>query len=390
MIERMLNEIEHLLNSEDIMHMKDRNGAVDFVRTAALLGICVVNMTFLGLPVEAAFRPPEASGDRFAAFAVEALFQAKFFLLFSFVFGWGMHIQALSAQRAGVSFAGRYGRRLAGLALLGCLHAVLVFTGDILLLYALLGLLIWPLRGLPPWALMRIAAGAVPVAVAAMLVLALLLPEEMPAGLGVGLGGSYFDATYARLADWPATFGFLLLFQGPLAFGAFAAGLAAAKSDFFSAGSPGQAALFRAAPWLIIIGLPLNMVYAAAMSGFIPENLDWLVLAGFVAIAAGAPMLSAAYLAAFLRLSRLSALPAVLVRAGRNSLSAYVAQGVIAGLVFGGYGLGLFGALGQATLAGLGLAVALVAMVAVGLVAGRFGRGPLEAVLRRMTYGAGH
>ena len=63
-------------------------------------------------------------------------------------------------------------------------------------------------------------------------------------------------------------------------------------------------------------------------------------------------------------------------------------QGVVAGLLFGGYGLGLFGTLGFATLASVSLLVALASLVLVGLFAGVAGRGPLEIALRRITIGA--
>ncbi|MER2555234.1 MAG: hypothetical protein ABTQ28_18405 [Thauera sp.] len=197
-----------------------------------------MNLPFMGLPIEASFVPAEHPIDRMGAFFVEAFFQAKFFLLFSFLFGWGLHQQALSAAQASAAFGWRYGRRLLGLAVLGGLHAVLVFNGDILLLYAVLGLLVWPMRHLEAGTLMRVAQAMVPVGLLSLTVLALLLPDEIVGG--AGLAGSYLEATRTRWAEWPATFGFLLLFQGPLAFGAFAAGLAAAKTGFFHRASIGR------------------------------------------------------------------------------------------------------------------------------------------------------
>jgi uncharacterized protein len=252
------------------MPKPDRNTAVDLIRLLALIGISVVNVPFLGLPIEAILSPPSNGPDRIAAFFVEAFFQSKFFLLFSFLFGWGIHVQAASARRAGVSFAGRDARRLAGLAVMGCLHAVLVFTGDILLIYALLGLLIWPWQALSPRALVRLASAMLPLAVLCLLGLALALAELPGAIHGPDLGGNFIEATLARLNDWSATLGFLLLFQGPLAFGAFAMGLAAGKAQFFTTDSVGRTVLRRAVPWLLLIGIPLNVYYAASMGGVIP------------------------------------------------------------------------------------------------------------------------
>ncbi|MBL9047021.1 MAG: hypothetical protein JNK34_06875, partial [Tabrizicola sp.] len=100
-----------------------RNTSVDLIRAASLIGICVVNLTFLGLPADTLLQTPSALADRLAADLVQALFEGKFFLLFSFLFGWGIEVQLQSAGRAGADFVPRYLRRLAGLALIGCLHA---------------------------------------------------------------------------------------------------------------------------------------------------------------------------------------------------------------------------------------------------------------------------
>lgn len=378
--------LEQSLNAKDIMPQPDRNTAVDLIRLLALIGICIVNAPFLGLPVEVILSPPAKAPDRIAVFFVEALFQSKFFLLFSFLFGWGIHTQEAAARRSGASFAGRYARRLATLAVLGCLHAVLVFSGDILLIYALLGLLIWPLQSLGPRALRRLACAMIPLAIVCLLGLSLIVAGLPGAIHGADLGGNFIEATRARLNDWPATLGFLLLFQGPLAFGAFAMGLAAGKAQFFAPASAGRTRLRRAVPGLLLIGVPLNVFYAASMGGMIPPDRDLFQLLGFVGIALGGPMLAAVYLHLMLVLNDHLRLPALLRAAGRNSLSVYVLQGVIAGLVFGGSGLGLFDRIGPAGLVPVGLLIAGLAILAVGLVTQRTGRGPLEAVLRWATY----
>jgi uncharacterized protein len=93
------------------------------------------------------------------------------------------------------------------------------------------------------------------------------------------------------------------------------------------------------------------------------------------------------YLCLLLRCGQWFSLPNVLIEAGRNSLSAYVSQGILAGLFFSSYGLDLFDSFGNAALLAIAIALALLAMSLTGLIAQRWGRGPLEAVLRRFTYG---
>ncbi|MCC5903641.1 MAG: DUF418 domain-containing protein [Halomonas sp.] len=369
-----------------------RSNEVDIIRMAALIGICVVNVPFMALPVESVFIPPDSVYDKSAAFLVECFLQLKFFILFSFIFGWGMAIQSRSAESKGLSFSKRYFRRMAGLAILGVSHAILVFSGDILLLYALLGLFLWLIKNFSPRQLMKFAAWMLPLSMVFLTIIALLIDAVMTdeaisfASIGgANLGGGFIEATKARFADWPITLGFLVLLQGPLALGAFAAGLAAAKTDFFSENSAGFNLIQQRLPLLIIIALPLNILYAAVVGGIVPEAYEILSLLGFVLIAIGAPALSLIYLYLFIRLSRMIKMPHLLVLAGQNSLSSYVAQGVLAGFVFGAYGLGLFHSLGHAALIPVSLTIALMAMVLVGVCAKIFGRGPLEPILRKIS-----
>ena len=366
-----------------------RNTEVDVIRSVTLLGICIVNIPFLALPPEAQLAPPTETIDRIAGFAVEWLFQGKFFLLFSFLFGWGIGVQQRAAERKGTSFAKPYLRRLMGLALLGALHATFVFTGDILLLYAVLGLLILPFSGLFPHKLVRLALYMIPVAAVSFFGLGIILGEE-PVALGSasGLAGGFMDATVQRLADWPGVGFFVALFNGPLAFGAFALGIAAEMTGFLKPGNATYGRLKAALPWLLPLGLALNALYAAAMGGLLPPPPSLLPILSLTLMSIGAPMLAAVWLVLAVEAARRWAIPNGFLIAGRNSLTAYVSQGIIAGFVFGGYGLGLFGTLGQAGL----LLTAILIWAATALLAALWdkvsARGPLEIVLRLITRGS--
>jgi uncharacterized protein len=363
----------------------ERNPAVDMVRALALIGIAVVNLPFMALPLDATLTLPDAGPDRIAVLVVELLFQAKLFLLFSFIFGWGMEIQSLSAARAGASFARRFSRRLAMLALIGILHALLVFAGDILLLYALLGLVAWAVKRASVRTLLTLAGGLVPVAALCLLLIGatfadIPLPPAKP-----NLGGSYAETLLTRWRDWPDTFVFLLFFQSHLALAAFLTGIAAARSGLFDAGNAIAERLKRAVPVLLITGLAVNVLYV--LGNIAGEANPALALLGLASLAVGGPILAAAYLGLILRAAPMVRLPAFAILAGRNSLTAYVLQGCLAGLIFGGYGLGLFGSLGQVALVPLAFGVAILSMALVAAFARRFGHGPLELILRRVTYG---
>lgn len=365
----------------------ERSYEVDIIRMAALVGICLVNVPFMALPISEIFSVPANTVDRLAAFIIEVFFQFKFFLLFSFIFGWGMAIQLNQAEKKGYNFNQRYWRRMLGLMLLGVLHASLVFSGDILVLYALFGSLLWLAKESDSHKLLRTALWMIPLSLLCLSGLAFILAEVLAGEIPepeYSLGGHYAETLLARLYDWPVTFIALLLIQGPLVFAAFACGLAAGKSHFFQPGHSAFSKLEKAVPWLLALGLPLNVLYALALKDYLTS--DWLQFIGFIAIAVGAPMLSAVYLYVLIRLARgVTCIPKVLILAGQNSLSSYVLQGIIAGFVFAGYGLGWFGQFGYFSLLSIASIIALIAMLLVGVYAKFFQRGPLETVLRKMS-----
>jgi uncharacterized protein len=113
---------------------------IDIVRAVALIGIVIVN-----------YQSPNLTGagyaslgrmDHLANSIIQAFFNGKFYPLFSFLFGFGMSIQLTRAQARGVAFVPFYLRRLLVLFVLGILHSVLVWNGDILHVYAFWGLLL--------------------------------------------------------------------------------------------------------------------------------------------------------------------------------------------------------------------------------------------------------
>lgn len=358
-----------------------RASEVDALRGFALLGICVVNMPYLGQPLADLLTPSEVLHDRAAQFVTSAFFEGKFFPLFSFLFGWGV---AMQMERGGPDFLPRYLRRLGGLLLIGMAHAVLVFIGDILILYAGLGLLLLPLRHWPAARLMALAAGLAALGAVTLAMLAFgLSAVTPPPTIGAGYLGGWGDVLRQRLQEWPLGFAFVLLFNGPLAMAAFCAGLAAAKTGFLQPGSAVFAAWHRRLPWLLGIGLPLNLLYAASVQGWLGDGL--LAVAAFAGLAAAGPCLAAAYLLLIVQAARSRRLGAGMAAAGRMSLTAYVAEGVLAGLIFNGYGLGLHGQFGHAGLFGIAVLVYLAvhAFCAAWLRLAR--EGPLEMLLRAIS-----
>ena len=369
------------------MSVTERNITVDSIRTVALLAICVVNLPFIALPPELALLPGRCFTDQLGAFISEVLLQLKFYLLFAFVFGWSVAIQAAAADRQAVNFKQRYFRRLAVLALFGCLHAVLVFNGDILLLYALLGALLWPVRQWPLKRLAWLALAMLPLSLLCLTLLAVVLDAMPPTNLALpdSSAPGYLQLMAERLVDWPATFVFLFLLQAPLAFAAFICGLIAAREQWLVPGSKAMQHLQCLVPLLLLFGLPFNLLFGAVSSGMLVEPNELLGFIGLVSLGLAAPAMSAVYLYVIVVLSGRISLSTVWLRAGQNSLSVYVLQGVLAGWVSGSYGLGLYGQLDQLQLLPVAVGIALSAMLLVSGYAYCCGKGPLEQLMKRIS-----
>ncbi|MFC7589743.1 DUF418 domain-containing protein [Nonomuraea antimicrobica] len=122
---------------------------VDVVRGFALAGILVANIGYFADPGYAQSGDmPIPDGP--VALAITAFVLTKFYIVFSFLFGYSFTLQMRSAERAGASVTARTLRRCLGLFVIGVLHGILLWIGDILTLYAVLGLVLLGLRNLRP------------------------------------------------------------------------------------------------------------------------------------------------------------------------------------------------------------------------------------------------
>ncbi|HDO7050973.1 TPA: DUF418 family protein [Klebsiella pneumoniae] len=118
----------------------ERNVTLDFVRGVAILGILLLNISAFGLP-KAAYLNPAWSGsaslsDAWTWAFLDLLAQVKFLTLFALLFGAGLQLLLPRGKRWIQS-------RLTLLALLGFIHGLFFWDGDILLAYALVGLVSW-------------------------------------------------------------------------------------------------------------------------------------------------------------------------------------------------------------------------------------------------------
>ncbi|WP_405594459.1 DUF418 domain-containing protein [Streptomyces sp. NBC_01410] len=377
----------------------ERLAAVDALRGFALFGILMVNITYLasayhGTGVEdPGFNGPLDGGVRAL---VATFFEAKFFLLFSFLFGYSFTLQLASAKRTQARFAPRFRRRLAGLFVLGVAHAVVLFPGDILTTYAVLGLILLALHRIRPRTAVCTAMVLFTVTAAAYLLFALSL---WPDGGGVNevsaaadaaratdaLRGDAASVIAAHLAQLPDVVFLLVFFQAPAALAAFLLGLAAGKHQALADITRHGRLLRRLKIWGFSVGLCGGLVYAHASLAHPATTYEVLAL-GIDVITA--PLLAAAYAATVLRLAngrRARTVIAVLAPAGRMTLTNYLTQSLVCALLFTGYGAGFVGRVPPAGIAVIALVLFAVQAVASRWWLNRHLYGPAEWGLRAWT-----
>jgi uncharacterized protein len=137
---------------------EERHEVIDALRGFALAGVFLANLAYLSLyrmlPTETRAELPTAGFDTIASQLIGVLVDGKFITVFSLLFGLGFAMQLQRAQARGAGGIARYTRRLLVLLGIGVIHSHLLWWGDILLTYALAGLVLIPLRTLSDGALL--------------------------------------------------------------------------------------------------------------------------------------------------------------------------------------------------------------------------------------------
>lgn len=369
---------------------------IDALRGFALLGIVLVNVGYfasawhgLGLPDPAEQGPIDGP----VAFLVQALAETKFYLLFSLLFGYSFTIQMESARRAGRALGPAFSRRLLTLFVVGAGHAVLLFNGDILGTYALMGAVLLMLRNRSPRSAAQIAAAILIVLAVAFALLSLVPPGSDPAAvagsareLQQGFRGSPADVIETRLAVLPDTLEVLLLFQAPCALALFLLGLAAGKLRLLHHAAEHRALWRRLRAGGLLIGLPGGLLYAWGSGEMLEHPSRAFLVSGADVLLA--PTLTAGLTAAAILIllsPRGRALGQWLAPAGRMALTCYLTQSLVLAFVFTGYGAGLVGRVGAAASVAIALALFLVQLRLSRWWLARHRYGPLEWLLRWAT-----
>jgi len=424
-----------------------RIDAIDAVRGFALLGILCVNINTFGQAFGAYLTPlPDfaSTADEVAHGFIKVFCEGKFYPLFSLLFGVGLTLQWQRAAAAGRSFTAPGLRRLAVLGVVGLVHALLLWYGDILFFYSTAGLLLLLLLKAKARTLATLAAVLLGISVLFTTGLAALTTlggspsaaaasaaDPVPTPTGPPAVTPTPDAAAATLESDPFSHLMDALSAGKMQAGPVSPLWIEAETRAYRHGPWTQVMSFRILTYAMFVTFGIGgfwwhvaamfLLGAALLKAglFTPERRHWhrrfallgalvglplavvgallprLLPPGTAAVASApllflaGPIVSLGYLGAITLLvqtGRARALTTALTQVGRMAMTNYLTQTVVATAIFYYWGLGLFGETThpQRLLITGSLFAAQVALSVLWLRHFRFG--PVEWLWRAVTY----
>jgi len=370
----------------------------DVLRGFALLGILVVNIQFMALSSAEGARGEWTVGlaNASATFIIAAIFAGKFYLIFSFLFGYSSNyiIRENKANRK------RWIKRSILLIFIGVLHFTFLWHGDILFVYGLFGLLLTPFffrtdRTLKIWSRVIFSISFLLVCLIGALVYIgeRYFPEEsfqtpLETKLDqVLIDGSFLQAVPARLELWVYGVSSGVFLQGGLAFAAFLMGVRMARSKFLST-SFDKEVNTKLMKKGLFFGLPIQILAATVLvqNENKAEPSEAIYLISLFTSFMAAPLLSVFYIALIRKLvSDKPNLLSWIGPAGKMSLTVYILQSVITSLIFGPWGFGLFQQLQTWMVLLLAVGIWLILVYFATTWLKRYKQGPLEWLVNRIT-----
>ena len=382
----------------------DRLPVVDALRGFALFGILLANILYWsgwGMGTDAqrlAWAGPTAELWQYRFHHL--LVDGKFYTLFSLLFGAGFALQLDRLLRRGQDGLRIYRRRVLVLLGIGLVHSLLIWDGDILTLYALLGLLLpwfhrWSPRALVITGLVLVFI--VPFAGAALFAALGWKPHDALYGFSFWIAermgaDTSADQVIAWLqredfrgwASWVASgpaysWGLRLeSWRMPKVLGIMLIGMAAGRGLADGTLLPDRRLLKRILTVGLLVGLPASLAYALLRG---QNQSDWPSVVGTVPLAL-------AYAAAFaLAWPTAERWLGVFVAPGRMALTNYLTHSLLGVLLFYGIGLGWVGRSPLWAIYGYAVTLFALQIVISRWWLARHPQGPMEALWRRWTYG---
>lgn len=393
-----------------------RVALLDALRGLALFGILMVNMPIMFEPISSLLmgvKPGMPIQHIIAESFIKFFFEGKFYVIFSFLFGYGYWLFLnKSGQNAG-NIVSLYRRRLLLLLILGLAHIALLWAGDILVFYALFGFLLILFRKssnrkVIGWA---IGIALIPTILNGMMTLLFGFMSNIPeareaieAGIQQRMdsmnqllanasaaytSGSFGEMVSMRFAEYGALLPGIVFFY-PVVLSMFLVGMWAARNRIIADYNKNLPFFRKTFWWGLGIGLAGNIIYVIAYQNANMATQDiwaWLY-ATFHTI--GGIALGTSYVSAVVLLfayGKATWLVKWLSPVGRMALTNYLMQSLITAILFMGWGFGLFGKIEiwQGIL--LTLAIFTIQIPLSKWWLNRYKFGPMEWLWRTLTYG---
>ncbi|GAA3724071.1 DUF418 domain-containing protein [Salinicoccus jeotgali] len=378
----------------------DRVHEIDAIRGFALLGILMMNiMSFAGPQMEnqLTFDTSEiyTGSNSIIILLINIFVTANFYTMFSFLFGLGFYIFLSRAENRTHQVNRLFVRRMSILLIIGLLHAIFIWYGDILTVYAVTGIILLLFYRLNPRfnlfiSTMILLLGSVFVIL--MTMLALSLPDISAEATGssaygidmIGAAkGSYWDIVSLNLSIL-ALMSVNNIAMTPLILAIFLLGLYAGQKAYHTRLGSLKKELWRIAAISIGVGLPVKVVTGYTMTyGMGSPTLSILSM---LAYTLGGPLMSLGYIALLtLMFLKIQSFTKLLQPVGQLALTNYIMQSVLMITLF--FGFGLFNEIGAVWFPLIVAATFAIQVMASHFWVRHFRYGPLEWIWRMSTYG---
>ena len=389
--------------------LSERIEVLDVLRGFAVGGILIGNVQWFSgygmLPKSLAAQGSFA--DQLSHFLVWFLVEGKFYSIFSFLFGFGFALQIARAQERGDLKATLFKRRLFWLLVIGLAHAYLLWAGDILSIYALMGFVLILFRRKTNQSLIRWAVVLLLIPILTYVLFYILFVMFVPPDLLAKMNASQMEfwqesvrkvqqGNYLQIiSDYNLKYivgryaSLILETRLPKILAMFLLGFYAYRREFFQDPSRHQAFIRRVLVYGLILGLAGNLAFAifAGAEAVFPPSPAGII--GVISYAFGVPALALFFIASIVTLYRRAGWRRMLVwlaPVGRMALTNYLLQTFVCVFIFYGFGFGYFGRVGATTATLLALLIFVFQILLSTLWLRYFSYGPMEWIWRQLTY----
>ena len=386
----------------------ERIVTLDVLRAFALLGILVMNMPGFFASAWSVLPPHErwpGTYDRATWWVMDTFFSGKFNSLFAFLFGVGFTIQLERLLARSSRPLSTYVRRLLVLFLLGAAHGILLWSGDVLHIYAVLGMVLILLRRAPDrLVLVIVILGLLTPTLFSTYQLFTYSPADEQSDRGVvarlenltveaHTRGGYADVVRANIEHYKTVYtdvrGYLFY---PDLLVTILLGFYFGRKRYVQRAGEQRGWWRRLALVTFLVGIASALTFSLMvphLEPFKPSALGVLVAAAYSLQRPALMLFYASAIVLLVQSERWGALLRGLAPMGRMPLTNYLMQSVICTTIFDGYGLGFFNQIGPA----VGMLLAFVIYTLQVLWSRwwftRFVYGPMEWLWRALTYGRG-